>query len=54
MKVYEFKCADCSVAIEESAPLTNRTHCGKPMKRVYGLTAISFKGPGFYTNDKKR
>lgn len=53
MITYEFKCPICNIIVERNTSAIDETHCGKPMRRIYGLTSIHFKGPGFYTNDKK-
>jgi len=29
-------------------------HCGKPLKKGFGVGSISFKGQGFYTTDKNK
>jgi len=29
-------------------------HCGKPLKKGFGLGSVTFKGEGFYTTDKKK
>lgn len=49
---YEFSCRECGDSVEQA---TNKpgVHCGKEMKRVWGLAGISFKGSGFYSKDYK-
>ncbi len=58
MPTYSYQC-DCGErrdvfhSIHESAQLECEK-CGGPMRRVLTAPAVQFKGPGFYTTDKKK
>jgi predicted nucleic acid-binding Zn ribbon protein len=39
--------------MNESQKVTQCTDCKKPVQRLYEVRGISFKGDGFYSNDKK-
>lgn len=54
MVVYEYKCTNCGSIQEVGSPQIEINHCGKRMRRIYGLTSVHFKGPHFYANEKKR
>lgn len=56
MPLYDFKC-ECGNTRTQTISIhakdfTATCHCGKVMVRVYGSPAVTFKGPGFYANDK--
>ena len=51
----DYKCNQCSHVFEEN--LETETYpscpeCGGGTRRVFSLGGITFKGPGFYKNDK--
>lgn len=60
MPGYLYECKPCertitvfrSVTAEENVP--ECVECAKPMQRSFGLSAVAFKGPGFYSTDKRR
>ena len=56
MATYEFKCCGITqeivVSIKEQLPKPICSVCNGDMARVYNPFAISFKGKGFYANDK--
>lgn len=53
-RVYEFKCNTCDSIYELSTPDTIYICCTTPVKRIYSLGAITFKGSGFYKNDSRK
>lgn len=57
MATYEFKCCgitqEISVSIKEQLPKPKCSVCNGDMARVYSPFGISFKGSGFYANDKR-
>jgi putative FmdB family regulatory protein len=57
MATYEFKCCGITqeivVNIREQLPKPKCSICNGDMARVYTTLGISFKGKGFYVNDKK-
>ena len=59
MPVYEYKCSQCKIVIESTNPSVKETWlcdetrgCYGEFKRVYSAPGISFKGKGFYRNEK--
>ncbi len=59
MPNYQYRCVDCHLEINEirlineETKLTSCTQCDGKLKRIYVPPAISFKGSGFYKNNKK-
>ncbi len=58
MPTYEFKCKGCEATVNvnhsmETLKVPGCLKCGIDMTRVYSFGPIRFKGPGFYSNDKK-
>ena len=60
MPTYEYKCSEKPEhrfteirAMNEQPQITECTECKKPVVRLFEVRGISFKGDGFYTNDKK-
>ena len=58
MPAYEYKCKECSQTVSVNHSMSEvKTPkclgCGINMTRVYDFMKVSFKGPGFYSNDKK-
>ncbi|MGI8740998.1 MAG: FmdB family zinc ribbon protein [Bryobacteraceae bacterium] len=56
MPIYEYKCDNCGDVFEKiekfsDVPLTAHEKCGGPVHRLISLSAIKFKGSGFYIND---
>lgn len=60
MPTYEYQCNKCSKSVTEVRSITqsqeddNCSDCDGKLYQVYGKMAISFKGDGFYTTDKKK
>lgn len=57
MPTYSYKCEaghqkDIVHSMSESPRFY--CHCGKPLKKGFGVGSISFKGQGFYTTDKNK
>ena len=57
MAVYEFECCGMTVSITASikgdVPRPVCDVCNGDMQRIYNPFGISFKGSGFYANDKR-
>lgn len=59
MPYYEFTCDTCELtsmltfSINEDKQATCHK-CRQPMRRSYSSPAITFKGTGFYTTDKRK
>ena len=58
MPTYEYVCRECETKITETRNISDPepSHmcekCGNKMNKVFNLGAVSFKGSGFYRNDK--
>ena len=57
MPIYEFTCLACEKTLAVSLPIDADKlllcpDCGVAMKRSYTFGATTFKGSGFYRNDK--
>lgn len=58
MPTYEYICRQCEItkldirSITAPEPEFLCESCGNKMNKVLSLTGISFKGSGFYRNDK--
>lgn len=58
LMTYDYTCPECKVTIsiersihaEADAPICNE--CKQLMARVWATPPVSFKGSGFYVNDK--
>ena len=58
--IYDYKCDQCktelgverSIHAEANAPIC--FDCHEPMTRIYGVGAITFNAPGFYSTDSKK
>jgi putative FmdB family regulatory protein len=53
---YEYTCRDCGHTFDivqkmTDEPLTVCPDCGGPLRKVFGVPAIAFKGSGFYATD---
>ena len=53
MPEYEFKCKACGEHYDFDKPKVKFVCCEENVVRVYSNVGISFKGPGFYSNDVK-
>lgn len=59
MPTYNYKCKNCSKVYSEIRGMNDEptvsdcTDCKVPVIRLYEVRGISFKGDGFYSNDKK-
>lgn len=59
MPIYDYKCLTCgntrtvtlSVTVDDYKAICS---CGKEMVRAYGVGAVTFKGSGFYANDRNK
>lgn len=57
MPVYDYKCQECDVTRTITISIKHedfvmKCDCGREMVKVFGVGAVSFRGSGFYTNDK--
>lgn len=58
MPIYEYICRSCShtfdiVQAMSDESMTVCPECGGELRKVFGAPAISFKGSGFYANDRR-
>jgi putative FmdB family regulatory protein len=60
MPIYEYKCSEKPEhrftevrGMNDEPRITECNHCKKPLTRLFEVRGISFKGDGFYSNDKK-
>ncbi len=59
MPIYSYKCNKClkvyseTRGMYEESKMSDCTDCKVPVIRLYEVRGISFKGDGFYSNDKK-
>jgi putative FmdB family regulatory protein len=56
MPIYEYKCQSCGDVFEiiqkfSDTPLTIHEKCGGTVERLISVSALQFKGTGFYVND---
>lgn len=56
MPLYEYKCDQCGDVFEliqkfSDEPLTVHEKCGGPVHRLVSVSALQFKGSGWYVND---
>jgi len=56
MPLYEYKCASCGDVFEviqkfSDEPLHEHPGCGGPVERLISVSALKFKGSGWYVND---
>ena len=56
MPLYEYKCASCGDVFEviqkfSDEPLHEHPGCGGAVERLISVSALKFKGSGFYVND---
>ena len=57
MPVYDYKCQECNITRTltisiKADDFVMKCDCGREMVKVFGVGAVSFRGSGFYTNDK--
>lgn len=60
MPAYSYKCSENPEhrftevrGMDEEQRIAECTECKKPVIRLFEVRGISFKGDGFYSNDKK-
>lgn len=58
MARYDYRCTSCDNTFEVEHPMSAHPRvtcprCGKEATRVFGASAISFKGSGFYNTDQR-
>lgn len=61
MPTYQYRCDQCEWeynevrSIHESQQVTHcpNEQCTKPLRRIYTVPPIAFKGDGFYSRDQK-
>jgi putative FmdB family regulatory protein len=58
MPKYEYACKSCGERLEvmqsfTDDPLTECPACGGPLRKVFSVPAITFKGTGFYKTDNR-
>lgn len=58
MPKYEYACKSCGERLEvmqsfTDDPLTECPACGGPLRKVFSVPAITFKGSGFYKTDNR-
>ncbi len=58
MSKYEYACKSCGEHLEvmqsfTDEPLTECPACGGPLRKVFSVPAITFKGSGFYRTDNR-
>ncbi len=56
MPTYEYSCRDCGHTFDivqkmTDEPLAMCPECGGPLRKVFAVPAIAFKGSGFYATD---
>jgi putative FmdB family regulatory protein len=56
MPLYEYKCAKCGDVFEliqkfSDEPLHEHPGCGGPVEKLVSVSALQFKGSGWYVND---
>ncbi len=56
MPLYEYKCSTCGKTLEviqrfSDAPLEVHENCGGRLEKLVSVSALQFKGSGWYVND---
>jgi putative FmdB family regulatory protein len=56
MPTYEYTCRDCGHTFDIVQKMTDEAltvcpECGGPLRKVFAVPAIAFKGSGFYATD---
>ena len=58
MPTYEYRCTRCKHQFEAVHPVGETVdrceRCGGPVRRVFSVPALIFKGPGFHVNDYRK
>jgi putative FmdB family regulatory protein len=58
MAIYEYTCGVCDKSVTITRSITDPDGsyacdaCDLPLKRVYALPGVAFRGSGFYSTDK--
>lgn len=58
MPTYSYKCTECGHTFDAvqsiaDASLTACPNCGGALRKVFGLTGVTFNGTGFYRTDSR-
>ncbi|AYG02761.1 FmdB family zinc ribbon protein [Gryllotalpicola protaetiae] len=58
MPTYSYKCTECGHAFDivqsiSDSTLTACPSCGGALRKVFGLTGVTFNGTGFYRTDSR-
>ena len=58
MPTYSYKCTECGYAFDivqsiSDSTLTACPNCGGGLRKVFGLTGVTFNGTGFYRTDSR-
>jgi putative FmdB family regulatory protein len=58
MPTYSYKCTECEHSFDAvqsitDASLTACPSCSGPLRKVFGLTGVTFNGTGFYRTDSR-
>jgi putative FmdB family regulatory protein len=61
MAIYDYKCDSCSLEVIDQRSIHQElksddcpvSDCQGKLKQTYNRLSVSFKGSGFYSNDKK-
>ncbi|GAA4159479.1 hypothetical protein GCM10022286_13930 [Gryllotalpicola daejeonensis] len=58
MPTYSYKCTECGHAFDivqsiSDSSLTACPNCGGALRKVFGLTGVTFNGSGFYRTDSR-
>jgi len=58
MPTYSYKCTECGHAFDivqsiSDSTLTACPNCGGALRKVFGLTGVTFNGSGFYRTDSR-
>lgn len=58
MPTYSYKCTECGHAFDivqsiSDSTLTACPNCGGTLRKVFGLTGVTFNGTGFYRTDSR-
>ena len=58
MPIYEYKCKKCGKVFEviqkfSDEPVAECQYCKGPVRKIFSVPAVVFKGSGFYVNDSR-
>lgn len=58
MPTYSYKCTECAHAFDvvqsiSDGSLTDCPNCDGKLRKVFGLTGVTFNGSGFYRTDSR-